>query len=370
MKLKKSLLLTALTIVVALIATFICNSLIFSKHSLAVRSVNVDELGTLSYEEKADQLTERFESITTSEDEESYYFSGEIDIDSLDLLSTNYQGQEVKEKYSSTINKNDESIVMGKDVVIDGEVVASVEEKYLTRYDEANNKYYLVDDQGNEIDVLAELEDENVNECFGLLALISVLTIKQIVALCVVVAVATVIIVEGDTIAKGVNQLVEGVKDGFISFWDRIKLALGKITAVALNEIFYLTADIAIELYEVARTRKDCYILCETFTGKGFIPIKYKFTNYENARNWIKKGGSVWSPYSTTAIKCIEGAGYKAIIEKNKTTYVNIAERHAITFEVAGQTINYGFYHYHAGKKGSLKKVKNIHSFFGLPFGD
>ena len=363
MKLKKSLLLTALTIVVALIATFICNSLIFSKHSLAVRSVNVDEIGTLSYEEKVDQLTERFESITTSEDEESYYFSGEIDIDSLDLLSTNYQGQEVKEKYLSTINKHDESIVMGKDVVIDGEVVASVEEKYLTRYDKASDKYYLVDDQGNEIDVLAELEDENVNECFGLLALISVLTIKQIVALCVVVAVATVVIVNGDTIAKGVNQLVEGVKDGFISFWDRIKLALGKITAVALKSVIgVLTVAQAELIYNIAKNRKDCYLLLAPVSETEPIAILYKFANIQNARNWIKKGGSVWAPYAGSIKKAMKEAGYNAGGSVGRNIYkANVSEHHESKFGMLT------FDHYHT-ILGNKRVNHYCHGFYGLPY--
>ncbi len=143
---------------------------------------------------------------------------------------------------------------------------------------------------------------------------------------------------------------------------------MGKITAIALKETIALTATLAIELYETAKSRKDCYILCGTITGNGYIPIKYKFTNYENARNWIKKGGSVWSPYSTTAEKCVVGAGYVPMVEKYGKPYVYEVERHSVSFEIENVTINYGFYHYHAGNKKTLKKIKFVHSFFGLPF--
>lgn len=140
---------------------------------------------------------------------------------------------------------------------------------------------------------------------------------------------------------------------------------MGKITAIALKETIALTATLAIELYETAKSRKDSYVLCGTITGNGYIPIKYKFTNYENARNWIKKGGSVWSPYSTTAEKCVVGAGYVPMVEKYGKPYVYEAERHSVSFEIENVTINYGFNHYHPGLE--YTSMSHPHVFFGLP---
>lgn len=225
-----------------------------------------------------------------------------------------------------------------------------------------------MDENGNEIDVISELKETNVNECFALTAFLLSLSIKEIITLCVVTAVSIVVIAKADAIKNDINTLVNGVRDGFISFWDRIKLMLGSITAIALEKTIELTESLALELYEVAKKRKDCYILCGTITGSGFIPIKYKFTNYENARNWIKKGGAVWSPYSTTAEKCIVGAGYVPMVVKNGVPYLYEAERHNISFTVGDKLIEYGFYHYHAGDKNTLKKNKTIHSFFGRSY--
>ena len=58
------------------------------------------------------------------------------------------------------------------------------------------------------------------------------------------------------------------------------------------------------------------------------------------------------------------------MVEKNKTPYVYEAERHQISFTIDNQLIEYGFYHYHAGNKTTLKKINFVHSFFGLPFGN
>lgn len=48
-----------------------------------------------------------------------------------------------------------------------------------------------------------------------------------------------------------------------------------------------------------------------------------------------------------------------------KTPYVYEAERHQISFTIDNQLIEYGFYHYHAGNKTTLKKINFVHSFFG-----
>lgn len=206
------------------------------------------------------------------------------------------------------------------------------------------------------------------------LSFVAALTIKQVVAIvvvAVVVVTTTVVVAEtinnSDVIDRNLDRLLNKTRDGFISFWDRIKLACGRITAVALSATISLTAELAEKLYEETKDKKDCYLLCGTITGTGFIPIKYKLTNYENARNWIRKGGSVWSPFSYTAEKCIIGAGYTPGIIKRGIPEIYTAERHNISFEYNGVQIDYGFYHYHA-LSGTLAKVGGVHSFFGQPF--
>lgn len=361
--LKKSLILKSFALIFVLAVTFVFSGFINNRQSLAIRSVNVNEIGTLSYEEKAEKLKEQFSSINTGEDNNSYYFCGEINIDAYNLLSTNYEGQEVKEKYYSTIDKSDESITIEKDVVVNNEVKSTILENYTTRYDEQTEKYYLIDENGNEIDIFAELEDDNVNECFALTMFLISLSLKEIITVCVVTAISIVVIANADTIANDINSLVSGVRDGFVSFWDKIKLALGKITAVALTSaIAILTFAQAERIYKEANKRRDCYLLLAPISQKEPISILYKFANLANARNWIKKGGSVWSPYSTTTKTAIKEAGFSAGGTTGGNVYVvNLKEHHSSDLGLPT------FDHYHT-IIGSKRVNHSCHGFFGLPY--
>ena len=345
-----------------------------SQNQLSTRSINAEELGTLSYEEKVDNLSEQFANVQTESDGDDFYFSGEINYSEIDLLSTEYEDSDVTKNINAKLSTSEETIEISNDVVIDGEHVFEESFKFSTEYNEETEELFIVDENGDKVNILEELKEENIEECFFLTATLSffaALTVKQIVAIVVVAAVATTVVVvasNADAISRDLDRLLSGVKDGAKSFWEKIKLACGKITAIALSSSIALTAELATAVYEKAKNRKDCYLLCGTITGNGFIPVEYKFTSYENARNWIKKGGSVWSPFSTTAEKCVTGAGFIPGIIKHGVPEAYVTERHNITFELDGQIIDYGFYHYHALKKGTLKKYSAVHSFFGQPF--
>ncbi|MBQ9790220.1 MAG: hypothetical protein IJW24_01330 [Clostridia bacterium] len=373
-KQKRGIIIASCVMALLMCLSIILPSISNSQHQLATRNINTEELGTLSYEEKVDKLSEQFSNVQTENDGDNYYFSGEINYSELDLLSTEYEDSEVTKNIGAKLSSSDETIEISNDVVIDGEHVFNESFKFSTEYDEETEELFIVDENGDKVNILDELNEENVEECFFLTAAISffaALTVKQVVAIVVVAVVATTVIVvaeNSDVISRDLDRLLSGVKDGVKSFWERIKLACGKITAIALSAAVSLTAELATEVYKKAKNRKDCYLLCGTITGNGFIPVKYKFTSYENARNWIKKGGSVWSPFSSTAEKCVTGAGFVPGIIKRGVPEVYVTERHNISFMINGQQIDYGFYHYHALTKGSLKKYGAVHSFFGQPF--
>lgn len=362
MKLSKKSIYISLVLCIFMFMSVIFSTYVNVQKDIKIRDIKVD-INTTNYDQIVDTLKEKFSSIQTSDDEYNYSFEGEVELPGLDLLSTtsNINGS-AKSKYSSKINKTDDSFVIKKSTVVNQEEVASVNKSFKTKYDESNDKYYIIDENGNELDLLSELAADNIEDCFVLTAIFTYISAKEIIVLCAVIA--TVIFVANiDVIANDVQTLISGVKDGAMSFWDRLKLRLGKITAISLKNAISLTAALAVEVYEVAKKRKDCYLLCGTVTGSGFIPVLYKFTNYENARNWIKKGGTVWSPYAGTAQRCIEGAGYTpGGKDKDSNQYVPyVAEIHKVA--------PFAYYHYHTLMKHSNIRVNNsAHSFFGLPY--
>ena len=358
---------TSCCLVILLCTSLILTNVIKTKNQLITRNIVVDEIGHLSYEEKVEKLNKQFSNIETSSDEENFYFSGDIDLSQINFTSTAYENCDITKKINAKLSNTEETIEISNDLISDGEVVFEENLKFSTEYDENSEQIFLIDDNGNKINLLEELNEENVEECFFLTALIATLTVKQIVAIVVVVAVATIstayVIQNSDAIARDIDALLNGIKDGCISLWDRIKLACGKITAQRLTKAIALTDALATTLYEKVKNKKDCYLLCGTITGSAPIPIEYKLTNIQNAVNWIKKGGSVWSPFSYTAQNCITSAGYIPG-GKNKTLGIYVpyeAEIHDLS-----KSVGFSFCHYHT-LRGNTRVMFTVHSFFGLP---
>ena len=377
MKVKQiNMILLAIGLALLIAVSFCLLDVRAAQQNLAIRNVNVSEIGMLSYEDKANQLKQQFTNTETSYENEIIKFSGNINIEEVDLLSTEYEGSEVQNFYQSEINNNSETISLSKTVFIDGEEVGFTEINLTTLTNEETGEIFIIDENGNKIDVLKELQDENVQECFFFLPFLAAITIKQIVAVVVVaVTVVTVnyVATHEAEIAAAIDTLVTGVRDGFTSFIDSIRLACGKITAVPLEEAIDITEENIEKIKERAKNRKDQYLLLGTITSKAYIQIKYKFTNLLNARIWINMGGSVWSPNSTTAAAAINKPYYAGGLEERGGAYIpGFAERHNINnVEIDGVPYDYAFYHYHPLiKKGNKyeRVLHSAHSLFGLPF--
>lgn len=334
--------------------------------SVSTRTINVSEIGTLSYEEKIEKIKSEFDSYEIDDQENFTTFTAEIK--NISYLSSDNNDSEVKEQFSSCLNKIEETISISNSLIVDGEKIEENNQEFTAYYDEILDTVYLVDSNGNKIDILKEFQESNKDECFFLTALITALTIKQIVAIVVVTVVAATIVVvaTSPTIQSEIKKIVSGAIDKITSVWEKLQLKTGKITATKLNKSISLTPALAVELYEQVKNKKNCYLLCGTITGNAPIPIEYKLTNLENASNWVNKGGSVWSPYSTTAEACIIGAGFMpgGLDKVTKTYMPYIAEIHNLS-----STVGFSFCHYHS-LQGNVRIPLSVHSFFGLPVYD
>lgn len=132
----------SIALVLVLSASFVISGFLSSSNQLSTRTIDVDSIGTLSYEEKVEKLRSQFDTIDMTEDDGNYYFNGEMVIDQYNLLSTNYEGENVKNNYSSVINKNNETIKIGKNVVVNGEIVSTTSDCFTTRYDASLDKCF------------------------------------------------------------------------------------------------------------------------------------------------------------------------------------------------------------------------------------
>ena len=173
MKVKQiNMILLAIGLALLIAVSFCLLDVRAAQQNLAIRNVNVSEIGMLSYEDKANQLKQQFTNTETSYENDIIKFSGNINIEEVDLLSTEYEGSEVQNFYQSEINNNSETISLSKTVFIDGEEVGFTEINLTTLTNEETGEIFIIDENGNKIDVLKELQDEtneaNENDVFEL----------------------------------------------------------------------------------------------------------------------------------------------------------------------------------------------------------
>lgn len=353
MRLIKKNLIAMLICLILLVIIFIVPILFRNLNYISVRTVDVSSL-SLSIEEKLEKFEKKFDSIETLNVGETAYFNAKLNFDKKELMSTGYVGQDVDTNYKAKINFNDNLFIMKSEIVVNNNIEEEYELEYFTEYDENVEKLYLIDSNGNKIDIISEVLQNDVDECFaltlggGIAALIA--------ALAALLIVPPIIEILPD-VTDAIKSLTEGVVDEVRKFWDRLKLACGGITANELSNEIVLNYDIAQQLQH--REGKHIYLLLNPISSDSDITIPYQITDIENAINWVKKGGSVWSPTSVTARNAITGTNkYKpGIVEKGLIKLYKYEES-----KINGLV----FKHYHAITKKNVK-IERIHSFFGVP---
>ena len=113
-KIKSTIICIALCLVMGVVS--IVPSFLFNDKKLSARYINVNEIGTLSYEEKVDQILSGFSDYSASVDEDIICFEGDIEISENSLSQL--------------------SFVVSMD--------APVIKKYSTRLDMENQKFYII----------------------------------------------------------------------------------------------------------------------------------------------------------------------------------------------------------------------------------
>lgn len=350
--------LTVLTILLFL-TIIIVTPLLFSKHN-DIPKRTIEGIATeLTPEEKVEKFKEKFDDINTNSNGNISTFSAKISYSKIDLMSTDYEGAEdVVSDFGGEINYQDETFKITCTTIVNDCTVATEEEEFVTEYIEDPEAFYLVDKQGNKIDIVGEIETSEIDECLAITITAGISAL--IAALAALIAIPPIIEALPE-ITDAVKQLTEGIVDGATKFWDSLKLTLGGITAIELPNSIQFTDSLAKKVYEEAKRRRDYYLLCAIVDSDKPIAIKYKFTNERNAANWIKKGGSVWSPFGKSARNAIKTAGYKPGGKDASGYAINQSEHHESKYVAT-------FDHYHALTHIWNNKLNGVHSFYGLPY--
>lgn len=223
-----------------------------------------------------------------------------------------------------------------------------------------NDLVYAVLEDGTKINVLEYFEDDNYNECFALSLSLGIAALAGL--LCIGVVVATP---PHSSVYTAIDGFLNSVGDTLAGWWENIKLALGCITAIHCSTVVLTTSAINRIAGNVKRRNYNIYLLLDPIVPNTLLSTSYCLTDLKNARNWIKKGGSVWTLYKSPVKDAIKQAGYLAggINPQTRKYEVNYTEKHDSALGIPT------FEHYHTLDKKTHKRVlQTVHCFFGLPY--
>ena len=134
--LKRKSIYASLILVLILSLSFMLGSYLNSSNQLATREVDVDSIGTLSYEEKVEKLLNDFDMYSYEFNANTLSFNGEVTrsvgyFSKFDFLSTT-TNSEVTQKYSTQLDLEEERFVLIISYYQNNELIEKTEqEKWL-----------------------------------------------------------------------------------------------------------------------------------------------------------------------------------------------------------------------------------------------
>lgn len=212
-----------------------------------VRTINTDELGVLSFEEKSQQILNLFDSYEVSLNKNIVSFEGKIDITTFDLsqlqfLSTN--ADNTIKKYSTRLDIENEKFYILTEYIQDDQVIYIEEIEAIPTYDEYLNDYFIKMPDGSVQSVLESLKENNYQECSVVAGILAGLTIKETALLLVAVSIVAYPVVE--QVVEVVVTVVHTWVKSFISWFKSLyKKKTSTVTTTTITEKYEYTVSIA-----------------------------------------------------------------------------------------------------------------------------
>ena len=216
--------------------SFLLPNFAYVNNDLVSRNINVNEMGTLSYEEKSQQLLNTFDEYSISNDENTISFEGFVDISSFDFSGIQYLSTTADttiKKYKTDLDVDNEKFYIITEYIQDDVVVYSEKVETTPYYDEYEDDYYISMPDGTNISISESLSIENFNECSVTLAALGIaLTAKEAAVL-----LSAVVVVAAPVIVEVVNVVVTTVVTWVRSFWSWFRSLFTKTTTVTTTTV-------------------------------------------------------------------------------------------------------------------------------------
>ncbi len=325
------------------------------------RTINVDEIGEVSFEEKGQKFIDSLHNLKIEASSSGFSYSGELSTLGVQALSD--AGADYDTEISADFRLSEDKVVLSKIVKNAGE--ESLEAIYSV---DENDTIWLTSTNGDVINLTNEIEQTNIDECFA----VTITSVTMLIMLFILGGVviygsnAPTYIYDGTSVISSGTSVISSLKDGVCSVWEKVRLACGAITAERTKEKIEIGATQIATVYTATKNRNDCYLLIDAVVKGVPLTTHYKTTSQKNASNWIKKGGSIWSPYSTTSASAVQNTGYIPGIQR-KGAFLPFQYENHYGDDASSSVIYLNHYHCLYKQGGVYKKLGWVHAFFGLP---
>ena len=336
---------------------------------LQTRTIDVNEIGTLSYEEKVNQLLEDFDVYSYDYAGNTITFNGEFTRDLKDFY--NYQqlstinDTPVTKKYSTTFNCEEEVFTLITTYSQNGIVINQTSDSVVPVYDEALNDYFIVLDDGSKISVSESLELDNMENCVAIVAAVPLAIVAAALAVTIVVAAPTIVQVV-ETVVTTVVSWVRSFWSWFCSLWKPVTktVTTTSVTTVAtpaitIDKTTYKTKVETMtnvkdkKLYPGGKfylcfvNGKTIYMSLVPLSESNAIAILMNGVVVKDSNNGKDMLASTFTQFRSDAFRIASAAGLNP-----RTPYV------APEYE-------YGAYHYHSAVEKEVNGLmRSPHSFF------
>lgn len=219
---KKKTIITSVFLTLILCFSFLLPGFINSKEIISTRELNVNQIGTISYEEKANQLLSSFDNYSINSNDSQITFEASSDISTLDFSQIQYLSTNATttvKKYKTNLDIENEKFEIITEFIQDDKIVYTETIETTPYYDEYSDDYFITMPDGTIVSVSSCLETENFNECAFVLAALGV----TLTATEVAVLLTSVAIVAAPQIVEVVNVVYTYVVSWVRSFWSWFK---------------------------------------------------------------------------------------------------------------------------------------------------
>ena len=342
---------------------------------LQTRTIDVNEIGTLSYEEKVNQLLEDFDVYSYDYADNTITFNGEFTRDLTDFL--NYQqlstidNTPITKAYSTRFNCKEEVFTLITTYSQNGIVINQTSDSVVPFYDEALNDYFITLEDGSKISVSESLELDNMENCVAIVAAVPLAIVAAALAVTIVVAAPTIVQVV-ETVVTTVVSWVRSFWSWFCSLW---KPVTKTVTTTSVTTVATPALTIDRTTYKTKAVTKD-----DIKTRFGNSLYYLAFADPTNGYMYfsvvpITQAQAIAILNSAVYVPCI-GNPNKQMIASTYTFYQASALAVAQVVGLNSRTPanfpeNHGngkpgyFWHYHTIP--AAPHDHSPHSFFGLP---